>query len=160
MSVKDSNTAIKYFNLIVRDGRITVCNHRLDPDDDNFYVDLAFQTAKDGKYEYPIFAPRVALNDWYNIGEALQIMHEHHPMKHWLSDIEFSLRMNTLNKTNIAHIQIGDAYQKWVKIPYKLGVALLESDFVKQTWSVREAFMTNFNYLDHFHLVVIKPEGE
>ena len=66
--------------------------------------------------------------------------------------------MSTLNKTPIAHIRIGCEYDRWIRIPFKLGQALLGSEYVHQTWSKRDAYISDMKYLDYFDLVVKDPE--
>ncbi len=158
MSIKDSNTTIKYLRLIIKDGRVTVCNHIKHPDDGNFYIDLALQVAQDGRYEYPIFASRVQLNDWHDLGAALNTAFVKHPYNTIRSSNTFSLKMSTLNKTPTAHIRIGCEYDRWIRIPFKLGQALLGSEYVHQTWSKRDAYISDMKYLDYFDLVVKDPE--
>ena len=75
MKFSNSIQAMGLFKRLANDGRIKLINHRKDPDG-NFSVDLAFQQAKDGKYEYPIFQDRVCMCDMSDVAEALFLAHD------------------------------------------------------------------------------------
>ena len=160
--LKESNKAIKYFHLLKNDGRVHCINHHYDPDDGNYYVDLAMQepVKKPAGYvmEYPIYAPRVCLTDCSDIGEALFEFDSKHPTKALRCATSFELSKNTLNAKPIAHIRINE--DRWIRIPYVLVDQLLGSEHIKVTWSKREAYLTDCKYYDFFHVKVIDPDCE
>ena len=161
-ALNESLKAIKYFHLLKNDGRVHCINHHYDPDDGNYYVDLAMQepVKKPAGYvmEYPIYAPRVCLTDCSDIGEALFEFDSKHPTKALRCATSFELSKNTLNDKPIAHIRINE--DRWIRIPYALADQLLGSEHIKVTWSKREDCLTDFRYLDLFHVKVIDPDCE
>ena len=155
----ESNQAIQLFKRLLNDGRVKIANHRRDPVDGNFYVDLAFQQAKDGKYEYPIFQDRVCMCDMSDVAEALFLAHDKHPMKKWRSSPSYQLRHNTLNKLKTLTIA-NDTNEEWIRYPHAFFKEFMGSEYVKVTYSNREAYNTDWQFCDYFCVSIVDPDAE
>lgn len=159
MNIKNSNLAIQLFNRLKNDGRIVVRNHQKDPTDGNFYVDFAFQTAKDGKYEYPIYIAKILANDYSDVGEMLFLAFKHHPLKHWSTVPSYFIRHNTLNKLKTLTIA-NSQKEEWVRYPHAFFKEFMDSEYVKVTYSNREAYNTDWQFCDYFCVSIVDPDAE
>ena len=159
-NLRDSRKAIEMFNRLKNDGRIRVINHRKDPNDGNFYVDLAFEHIKNCKTEFTVYADKVMLCDWFDVGEALFHAYKDHPLSTRKGEPpSFYLRKNTLNKLKTFTIA-ERTKENWVRFPFKFAEALLASEYVKVNYSKREAENTTFQYCDYFEISIVDPDEE
>ena len=158
MKFSNSIQAMGLFKRLANDGRIKLINHRKDQDG-NFYVDIAFQTAKDGKYEYPIFQDRVCMCDMSDVAEALFLAFKHHPTSRYSTLPSYELRHNTLNKLKTLTIA-SSIREKWTRYPHAFFKEFMDSEYVKVTYSNREAYNTDWQFCDYFCVSIVDPDAE
>lgn len=154
-SAKETQDTIKRF---INDGRVQLSDLYLDQTLDLYVFDALFEY-KPKRTE--VYVKRVPCSELRDIPEALLMVFNNHPTKLVNKLPSFSIRINTLKKPHTAIISISP-YSTWHRFKPSVADAILadREGYVRVTSFNREAFNTNYEYLDQYDIQIVDPELE
>lgn len=149
--MKKYQRVLKYLYVLIADSRISLVNVSC-PDT---------PSKKDGlilNFDVEFMQKHICHveidNDPEELLRALFIIAWHHPQR-TASDYRFNVMLSTLQKPYTASIMGLVAYNRCIssrRIPFDIGSAIVASGSAKIFSSNREAYMSDFEYLDYFEV--------
>lgn len=152
MALKRHQKILKCITLMLGDGRLSLVNIMVN---DPF---LEFDVEFSGRH-----ICRVGIDNKYSeIPRAVFQIYHHHPVRK-VEDLSYNLHLTCLKKPATAWLGGIVAPRRCterVRIPWDVAKEMLQSNHVKVTHSNRDAYMSDWEYSDHFNFTLQDDETD